>query len=131
MPRVKLHDCRGRMVTPHDDHIRLQSHQPWQAGVDCLDNLDLSLEISLLATSIGLLHMDVKEIKLVPVFFQGIEFILQGSARQGEYLHPHQAGNPAIHSIYRNSRCMQAVALLETRQHRQLGKAAQQDHVGG
>ena len=63
----------------------------------------------MLASGIRLFDMQVEEIVVVPVLFQGRKFIRNGSSLHGQYLHPSHSGHPAVHAIDRNGSCPQAI----------------------
>ena len=61
--------------------------------------LYLAGKVAILASQVGFLDMQVEEIEVVPVFFQGGEFIRQRVPLDRQNLHADQFGDAAIGGI--------------------------------
>ena len=64
---------------------------------------------AILASQVGFLNVQVKEIKIVPVLFEGCEFIRCRAAFHRQHLHAHEFGDAAISRIDRDSGSAQTI----------------------
>src|SRR5574341_175023 len=117
------------MIAADDYDIRLECQQTWQLRIQFLDHMCFASEITILACRICSLDMQIKEIKIIPILFECSEFVHNRFARHGDYLHPQQSCEAAIHRIDGDSGRTQAVQVTEGWKHWSFGESAQHDHI--
>src|SRR5512133_86677 len=99
------------MIATDNHHIWVERHQPRDQPIHFLDYAHFAHEITALAIGIGFLDVQVKEIEVSPVLFQGGELIRWGIARYLQYLHPRELRNTPIHAIDRDRSSVQTITL--------------------
>ena len=70
-----LQGRRCGVVAGDDEHIRLERRQNRQGGIHFLDDLDLGIEVAVLAATVSVLDVAEHEIVVVPNSRHSLEFI--------------------------------------------------------
>src|SRR4030066_450662 len=113
------------MVTTNDDYIRLKCKEARNIFVYFLDSFDFTVKISQLSKCIRFFNMQVKEIKIVPIFLQGNKLIIQGLNTYIKHMHSNKPGHATVHPILSNGSSFKAIFRLKSWQIRELCKSAQ------
>lgn len=130
MPTVTFHRHRCGVVAGHDEHVGLRGDQGRKAGIGFFDGGDFRGEITIFAGGVG--RLDVDENKVVSFERFNGEFKFLGErVRAFNFGHADELGETFVHRINRDAGRFQAVPVLETRNVRLVGDAAEEEAVGG
>ena len=67
MPTVRLEHCRRGMIAAYNDDVWLECNQARNQTIDLFDDMDFARKVAIFARRIGLYHVEVEEIEIVPI----------------------------------------------------------------